>query len=317
MTAQRILVGAVLAVTASAAAAQPPAAYPPPPPTSLGGGLLTAPSPMAAGTGMTPTQTLTTPAGLPPGTVASPWSGGSPAGANCCGPVGANGPVIYELYVRTGPNLIVGGSPELSGAARFGWQVNGGGRTLFMNTDRDAAFVVDLGLMYAYDGMSDSRVFDVFARTPASTSTNAQGQTTTTPQPDQLQPFRIRSLTRTGLTYAVGRDWWLNGPATTGTESGFNSRVGIDLGGRWNTIRAGPAPRRGTGQLLPPVGRGPRDRGGGALHGRDADGGVDSLWRRAGRVRPHLEQRHPAAGRQRARREPAAAGGGAVLNRGG
>ena len=197
--------------------------------------------PAAAGTGLTPTQTLTTApglAGLPPGSVASPWAGGTPAGANCCGPVGANGPVTYEAYVRTGPNLIVGGSPEISGAARFGWQVNGGGRTLFMNPTRDAAFVVDLGIMYAYDGMTDSRVFDVFARTPATTTTGANGQQVTTPQPDQLQPFRIRSLTRTGLTYAFGRDWWLGGPATAATESGFNSRVGIDLGGRWNTIRA-------------------------------------------------------------------------------
>ncbi len=243
MTVQRIVFGAVLAGVASAFAAPPAAAQLPgltagPPPASAGTGAAPSSAPAAGGVGiappvyaLNPTQTLTGSPALPPGTVP-----GMLNNANCCGPVGANGPIVYEVYAHTGPNFIIGGGPEFSGAAGFGWRVGGGGRSLFLNTAGDAAWVAGAGLNYTYNGADQSRVFDVFARQPRNPQTGAlQG-------PDQLQPFNLRGVTRAGVSYAFGRDWFLNGPATTGTETGWNSRVGFDVGGRYETVRVDLVP---------------------------------------------------------------------------
>jgi hypothetical protein len=259
MTVQRILLGLALAggsVGAASAQTVPdypmrPAAAFPSGPTTAGVGYDPATvnaTPLSAGTGV-PTEsvpllggshyggtpansmgTLTSQGMLPPGSVPGPWVGGNRAGA-CCGPVGANGPVTYELFTRTGPSLIVGGGSDLSGATHFGWMVEGGGRSLLFNTANDAAWTLSLSLMYAYNDGGD-RIFDVFARQPRNATTGLLNG------PDQIQPFRLRGLTRTGLNYAVGRDWWLNGPGPAGLEQGWNSRVGVDVGGNYGTIRA-------------------------------------------------------------------------------
>ncbi len=245
MAAKRFLLGAVLAGAIGAPAAfgqtgQPaPAAGtpfpPPPPPVAVGGGVPYAPPPGMPGAGG-PTTVLTAPPGqpgvaqpLPPGSVPSPWCGNLPAGAGCCGPVGANGPVTYELYARTGPSLIVGGSPAFSGALRNGWNVTGGGRSLLFNQAGDAAWYLDLGLGFTYTRGDQSRVLNIFAPQPTDPNTgNLQG-------PDQINPFRVRDLFRTTFNYGIGRDWWLNGPGNLGAECDWNSRIGLDVGGRWGT----------------------------------------------------------------------------------
>ena len=98
------MVPSVLPAGGSESEAQP--AYPPPA-TSLG--QMTSPTPPVAGAGgPNPLATLTAPPGpqgLPPGSYASPWYGDAPG---CCGPVGRHGPVAYELYARTGPDLPFG-----------------------------------------------------------------------------------------------------------------------------------------------------------------------------------------------------------------
>ncbi|MGL6076733.1 MAG: hypothetical protein ACRC8S_21475 [Fimbriiglobus sp.] len=182
-----------------------------------------------------PLSTLT----APPGTVIGQAHPQAPGGimnssAACCGPTGANGPVTYELYVRTGPSLFVGGGPELSGATDFGWLVEGGGRTLFLNPECDAAWAIDLGVMYAYNDGGD-RIIDVFARQPRTPTGQLQG-------PDQIHPFRVRGITRTGLNYAIGRDWFMNGPGFLGYEQAWNSRVGLDIGGHYGSIRTDLVP---------------------------------------------------------------------------
>lgn len=166
----------------------------------------------------------------PPGTVGPLWCGGTPAGASCCGPVGANGPVAYEVYMRTGVNLVVGGGPEFSGALKNGVTVGGGGRSLFFNTAGDAAWVIDLGLSYTYTrGAGTDRVIGV------GTTPSPNAQTGVVDTPEQINPFSIRAFHRTSFNYAVGRDYWLNGPGNVGGESGWNTRFGWDVGGRWGT----------------------------------------------------------------------------------
>ena len=250
MTAKRILLGAmVLAGAAAPVAAQSPAV------PGTGPGLMSpgtgvyggvAPDLSAPATGQYGgmTGTLTAPAGLPPqAALQGPQLGAYPgtlhqqilaSPPNCCGPVGSNGPITYELFTYTGPVLIPGGGNEITGATRFGWAVQGGSRALLFNSARDAAWTLSLGLRYAYNGADNSRVFDVFTRQPTT-----QNQTTgvNTPNgPDQLIPYRLRGITRSEITYGVGRDWWLNGPGTTPSES-WNSRVGVDVGGRYGTAR--------------------------------------------------------------------------------
>ena len=269
MTAKRILLGVILAGVVGTSAAVAQTVPTNPAPLSTGSGLLpSSPALGASGTGNQPSggtlpllggpteasavNMLTAPPGtvlgttqnLPKGSVPSPWAGASPVGANCCGPVGANGPVTYELYTRTGPVLVVGGGPEFSGATRFGWAVEGGGRSLFMNPAGDSAWVVDLGIMYAYNGASEDRVFDTFIRAPLFSNPANPGdpRNGTAQTPDQIHPVRLRGLTRTGLNYSIGRDWWLNGPGVLPNEQGWNSRVGLDVGGRWGTMRADLVP---------------------------------------------------------------------------
>ena len=219
---------------------------PPPPPMSSGTGLSPYQAPATPGTGSA-TNTLTAPpsaTGLPPGSVQSPWVGGVPAGSSYSNQVGGNGPITYEIYFRTGLNVVVGGSPELSGGLRNGVIVGGGGRTLFMNTARDAGWATDLGLSYNYTLGDDARVLTVF--TPQATNP----QTGNLNGPDELNTFTVRSLFRTTFNYAIGRDWFLNGPASYGPEQTWNSRIGVDVGGRWGTSHVNLIPTSDPTQYL-------------------------------------------------------------------
>ena len=229
MAAQRIrlgVVGAALLVVGPAAVAQTDqgSRLPPPPPTSLGTGA--------------PTAVLTAPPGVPTADHAPPpnpglWCGDTLAGVGCCGPVGANGPVTYDLYIRTGPSFIIGGGNVFSGALESGWNVTGGGRSLFFNQAGDSAWYLDLGLGYTYTSGGD-RVINVFSPRETISDPNDPnfGELA---GPDEIHPFRVRSLHRTTFNYALGRFWWLNGPGYLPAAADWNSRVGFDVGGRWGT----------------------------------------------------------------------------------
>src|SRR5262249_36341350 len=64
---------------------------------------------------------------------------------DCCGPIGGNGPIRADLYIRNGPSVPVEG-PLLGQVLRTGWDVAGGGRSLFFNPQCTAAWTVDLGV---------------------------------------------------------------------------------------------------------------------------------------------------------------------------
>jgi hypothetical protein len=183
-------------------------------------------APPAAETAPTPTTVLTAPPGTtttttvyPSGTVFSP---ACPDGS-CCGPVGAHGPLTYELYFRTGPSLVVGGS-ELSGRLNTGWQVGGGARTLYFNPTRDAAWVLTTGISYTYNRGRQERGGPLLVHTTLQTGV-----------PDVLTSQLVRGLHRTSFDFGFGRDWWVNGPGNVGGESAWNCRSGFEVGGRWGT----------------------------------------------------------------------------------
>jgi len=251
MTITRLLPGVVLAaaVTAAPAAGQygfpaynpptrmaAPAKLPPPPPAVPSvlpaGGQETAPPPRRVETGpaeslgaMTAAPTATA---VPPGAYASPWYSDGPG---CCGPMGRNGQVAYELHSETGPNLVFG-SGEFTDRLHTGWIIAGGGRTLFFNPDGDAAWTIDLGLSYTYNRGSSADLSDVFIRQPPGTN---QQTGAIIPRADILTTSRIRGLHRTSFNFAFGRDCFLWGPGNPGGEGGWNVRTGMELGGRWGT----------------------------------------------------------------------------------
>lgn len=224
--------------------------FPPPPPTSTGNGSvqpITPPSPGPDSTAVLTAQPGMTAQALPPGSVPSPWCGGNPAGAGCCGPFGANGPIVYELYARTGPSLLVGEATAGSVLKNWGWNVAGGGRSLFMDKSGDAAWVLDLGVGYTYHGGDRETIINVlptprFVGEQTDADIRRQNASAQTVQPttniNTPIPVVVQRLMLTTFNYGVGRDWWLNGPGYVGAEQCWNSRVGFDVGGRWGTAHA-------------------------------------------------------------------------------
>lgn len=246
MAARRIYLGVILAtMTFGIAVGQEPAN-----PEKLSVDAPPMSVPMAPAAPPSPIDTLTAPptatAGhsLPPGTVTSPWVGPVPAGADCCGPVGRNGPLTYELYGVTGPSLPIAGG-EFIGALKTGWVVGGGGRSLWFNPAGDRAWVLDLGLTYTHNFGRSQRIYDIF--TPSSQLDQNTGLPTA---PDQLNPFFIRELTRTSFNFALGHDWFLSGPGYAGTMLAPNWRVGAEVGGRWGTAHVDLIPIADTTNYL-------------------------------------------------------------------
>lgn len=232
MFATRFIASALagFALAASAPAQDEVSGIPPQPTVAP-----TTPAPPTATTVLTaPPGTTTT---YPPGTVHSPACG--PDG-QCCGPLGANGPLTYELYFRTGPSLVIGGS-EFSGRLNTGWQVGGGSRTLFFNTTRDAAWVLDTGVSYTYNRGRQERGGPLNVHTPPLNPATS---------PDGIHPHIVRGLHRTSFNFALGRDWWLSGPGVVGSESASNRRWGADVGGRWGTSHVDLVPTANLGNYL-------------------------------------------------------------------
>lgn len=174
------------------------------------------------------------PGALPPGAYASPWHADGPG---CCGPLGANGPIGYDLYLMTGPNITSGGG-DLASRLGSGWVVAGGSRTLLFNQAADAAWALDLGLSYTYNrgNQNDPLVIADQGRT----TTDAFGQTQRIAP--ALQSYRVRSVSRTSFNYGIGRDWFAWGPGALPLEQGWNLRFGADLGGRYGTAHVDLVP---------------------------------------------------------------------------
>lgn len=258
MTSLRHRLGAFLALLcgASGALAQTVPAYPMPPLQSSGTGLAPGASLPPGSLPLSSESPVFSPANASSGMMALPQGGGSIGSTGtlcgsgacdtrmCCGPVGANGPVTYEVFFRTGPDFVIGGSSDFSSATRFGWSVGGGGRSLFFNPQHDAAWVLELGGGYTYNDGDAGRILDVFTPAPIDTTTGRPSR------PDELHPFTVRSLHRSYFSYAIGRDWFLNGPGTTSLEAGPNRRFGVDVGGRWGYAHADLIPVENPAQYL-------------------------------------------------------------------
>ena len=181
--------------------------------------------------GAAPTDMLTSPAtGLPNqpicGAAYSPWTGDLP--------VGGNGPITYETYFRTGPNIIVDAGGANGSLDRSGWVYQFGGRSLFFNPAGDAAWVVDLGL-----STTINRGNRLQHTIPVLASELRGGD----PSNTFTIPLGIRSISRTSFNYGIGRDWFFNGPGYLGQAPETNWRFGTDIGGRYGTASIGFEPQ--------------------------------------------------------------------------
>ena len=151
----------------------------------------------------------------------------------CCGPTGRNGPIGYEVYLRSGVAFPVA-TGGLGGTLDNGWVIEGGARTLFFNPEADAAWVVDGNIGNVYNRVGDrkkpfqllnvgpNQLFPV----PNSNPTQFLGN---------MNPVVTGSdLNRTYVSIAFGREIYLWGSAERDGCNG-NWRVGFDAGGRYGT----------------------------------------------------------------------------------
>jgi len=155
---------------------------------------------------------------------------------DCCGPVGRNGPISFEPYVRSGPSIVLMNG-FLAKTLETGWEVEGGGRSLFFNLEGTAAWTADIGISDIYNqGQHSDRVAhlnSIIAQEP-------NGIGGTTPTRVFGVPVTIKDLNRTYVNASLGREWYLWGSAANcagcgNIGDGANWRVGMDLGGRWGT----------------------------------------------------------------------------------
>jgi len=130
---------------------------------------------------------------------------------DCCGPVGGDGPITYDLYLRTGSVFPVGGN-FMSRILDPGWEVDGGGRTLFYNVPMDAAWLVDIGISYMYN------------------HTGEPNQTFTF----EGDPTHVAVLDRTWFSAGLGYEWYLRGNKNS---PDLKWKAGVDAGGRWGMAR--------------------------------------------------------------------------------
>jgi hypothetical protein len=134
---------------------------------------------------------------------------------DCCGPLGADGPIDSHLYVRAGTSLPVEGS-IFGHTLQAGWEIQGGARTLFFNKEMDADWAIDLSISNIYNHGQHS---DIVIPVTVGATTNAE---------------TVHDLNRTFVNVGLGRDWYIYGPANA---CGYKWVWGFDGGGRLGSAK--------------------------------------------------------------------------------
>lgn len=139
----------------------------------------------------------------------------SPSGQltpGCCGPMGRHGPIGTEVYLQTGPNILLSDT-TFARSLQTGYGVGIAGRTLFFNRDatRDWNILIDAN----YIGNNGI---------PNNTFISNSGL-----------PVTIRGLDRMTVGLGLGYDWFLLGSGYVGNATCNNLCVGFDGGARWGT----------------------------------------------------------------------------------
>jgi hypothetical protein len=171
---------------------------------------------------------------VPPVLGLSPWiCGASSHPDGCCGPVGKDGPISWDIYLRNGIAVPFGGS--FAGDLNIGYAIQGGARTLLFDPQQDAAWVIDFGITSIFQTCAGDQAFTLF-NFPGK---DANNNNITIPQVS-LTGDRFN---RTLVGLSLGRELWLIGSGrheTDGADTGLYWRAGWDVGGRWGTARYQP-----------------------------------------------------------------------------
>jgi hypothetical protein len=155
-----------------------------------------------------------------------------PRPAGCCGVIGLNGPIEGEAYIRAGISFPVGGA-IFSKTLDNGWDIEGGVRSLFLNKEQDAAWVVELGITNIFNPGTTNGLVVNLANVPVTTPSPITGAAATTVVVPNLS-VTVKNLNRTYGDLAIGREIWLLGNAQSSREE-LNWRIGTDFGGRWGS----------------------------------------------------------------------------------
>jgi hypothetical protein len=142
----------------------------------------------------------------------------------CCGPVGADGPIRGEAYVRGGPSFPFG-EHVFAHTLAVGWTVEGGARSLFFNPAQDAAWTADLSVSNTYNHSTSGLIRIPFLSTKSGEPRVFFGREAGFPG------VTVAELNRTFVNLSLGREWYLD-PANGG---GPAVRFGADAGGRLGT----------------------------------------------------------------------------------
>lgn len=160
-----------------------------------------------------------------------------PRDFGCCGPTGnsKSGPIILETYFRTGVEYTVGGG-IFNRVLNTGWNIGGGGRSLFFNPEADNAWVIDLGISNTHYNSNDRSIVATLFNLPyldRSGQDFNQGANRAIIVP--AVNVGIIALNTTFVNLSGGKEIYLRGNALNKENSW---RVGGDVGGRYGSGKA-------------------------------------------------------------------------------
>jgi hypothetical protein len=144
---------------------------------------------------------------------------------DCCGPVGAQGPVQIDLYAGSGMSFPVG-SNIMSRVLDPGWVVEAGARSLFFDPSMSAAWVIDLGLINIWNHANRPDV-----KIPLQLAGSATALPGSAAAVAANPGVTISTLDRTFVSLGLGRDWFLAG------SGGAAWRIGAEGGFRYGSER--------------------------------------------------------------------------------
>jgi hypothetical protein len=161
---------------------------------------------------------------------------------DCCGPIGGDGPIGVELYVRWGPSLPLDAG-FFGKTLATGWLVQGGGRSLFFNPEGTAAWTVDASISNVSNHGQRSNEMAILRGVVVPREPTFENPATSIAIP--ALAVTTSHLNRTYVNLALGREWWLTGGARTCHANGCDGcgwagrmwRAGFDAGGRWGTAK--------------------------------------------------------------------------------
>jgi hypothetical protein len=176
-----------------------------------------------------------------------------PRSPGCCGPVGLNGPINTEVFLRSGIIWPFGGS-DLVQSLNAGWEAELGGRVLFFDPSITRAWTVGLSISNIYNQHRTFVPTELLTRIPVRNSVGAlaiaqaqaagqpltgaalvQAQQNTTPVTLVVPSLdvTVRSLNQTFVNFFGGREWYLMGSGNC--SAGCSWRAGVDIGGSWGS----------------------------------------------------------------------------------